>query len=116
MLDKYQFPNKNITFIEKKTGAYCVFRTPENKIYLITNETFHEKFIGPRIPANFDLNNLIVDDIFTIDNKDFSGILQYKKRLYGEYYVMETNGQTIYIIGADIDSLDNDEQKRLLVK
>jgi len=107
-------PDKNITFVENKTGTYYAFKSPENKNYLISEEMFREKFSGPSISSNFEPSSLQEDEIFTLNNKEFSGVLQYKKAIFGEYYVMKTNGFQFIISGLDIDCLSLDEKKLLI--
>jgi hypothetical protein len=114
MLDRYMLPNKNLTFVEKKTGTYYAFKSPENKNYLISEELFRDKFAGPSISSNFEPSSLQAEDIYSLNNKEFAGVLQYKKALFGEYYVMKTNGFQFIISGLDIDCLSLDE-KRLLI-
>lgn len=114
MLDRYMLPDKNLTFVEKKTGTYYAFKSPENKNYFISDELFHEKFVGPNITGHFEPSSLQPEDIYSLNNKDFSGVLQYKKTLFGEYYIMKTNDFTFIISGLDVDRLSIDEKMRLI--
>jgi hypothetical protein len=112
--DKYLLPNNNLIFIEKKHGVYYLFKSPEKKNFILNEDKFNEKFKGPRIPADFNPNDLMEDDIFTIENKDFCGVMQYKRRMCGDYYVMKTNGVEFVVSGIDMDSLNEDEKNRLI--
>jgi hypothetical protein len=112
--DKYLLPNKNLIFIEKKHGVYYLFKSPEKKNFIVNEDNFNENFKGPRISANFNPNDLIEDDIFTIENKDFCGVMQYKRKMCGDYYVMKTNGVEFVVSGIDVDSLNEDEKNRLI--
>jgi hypothetical protein len=116
MLDKYLLPNKNLKFIEKKTGTYYAFKSPENKNYLIDDESFGRQFTGPSISKEFCPQSLIENDIFTISNKDFSGVLQYKKKVVGEYYLMSTGNTNVLISGLDVDCLSVDEMAKFISK
>jgi hypothetical protein len=114
MLDKYLLSNKSPTFVEKKAGTYFMFKSPENKNYIITEDLFCKSFKGRGISKYFEPRDLIEDDIFTIENKDVSGIIQYKRKLSGDYYIMKTNGVDFAISGADIDSLPIEEKNNLM--
>jgi len=105
LLDKYMLSSKSLSLAEKKQGYYYVFRTPNGQLYLIDDDSFRNKLIGPSIQKNIRPNMLIPDDTFNIKTTGFNGLLQYRYRVWGEYYVMndEKNEQVI-IRGNDIDA------------
>lgn len=103
--NKYLLTSKNLSVQSKKFGYYYVFRTPNNQLYVIDDESFQEKLIGPLIQKNFRPENLRPEDTFTIQNYDFNGILQYKYRVLGEYYIMNNDkNNKIFIRATDFDS------------
>jgi hypothetical protein len=114
MLDKYLLTSRDMSFVEKITGDYYAFKSPENKHYLISETSFKDKFVGPRISKTVEPESLIENDIFTIDNKEFSGVLQYKKKYHGDYYVMKTKDICVAISGMDMDCLSAEEKQILL--
>ena len=113
MLYKYLLTNRDVVFVEKITGDYYAFKSPENKHYLISETSFKDKFVGPRISKTFEPESLIENDIFTIDNKEFSGVLQYKKKYHGDYYVMKTKDVCVLISGMDVDCLTADDKQKM---
>jgi hypothetical protein len=88
MLDKYLLPCKNLSFNDKKVGYYYVFRSPAGELYLIDDDLFREKLVGPSIQKNIRPDTLRPDDTFTVRNSEFYGLLQYKYRVRGRvlYY------------------------------
>ena len=114
MLEKYLLPNKNISFVEKKNGVYYAFMTPDNKIYLLDENMFSDKFIGPSIRKDFKPEILERNDTFRIENKNFKCILQYKHKLEGDYYVIQTDNTQFIISGLDVDTLSPVEKKRFV--
>jgi hypothetical protein len=115
MLEKYLLPSKYLSFVEKKTGTYYAFKSPSRQNYYADDSLWAEKLSGPTIPKNFRPSMLLIDDTFTINNGEFSGLLQYKRQIHGEYYVMQTkNGLKFIFTCADIDVLPDDEKMLLL--
>jgi hypothetical protein len=105
LVEKYFLPNKSLSFAEKKHGYYYVFRTTNGQLYLIDDMSFRNKLIGPSIQKNIRPDMLIPDDTFNIKTTHFNGLLQYRYRVWGEYYIMndEKNDQVI-IRGNDMDA------------
>jgi hypothetical protein len=104
VFDKYLLVSKNLSLAEKKHGYYYVFKTTNGQLYLIDDQSFRNKITGPLIQKNIRPNMLIPEDTFNIQNTYFQGLLQYKYRVWGEYYIMndEKNDQVI-IRCSDID-------------
>jgi len=107
LMDKYLLPSKNLSLVDKKLGHYYVFRTPHGQLYVIDDESFTHKLTGPSVQKNIRPDMLIPDDTFTIKNAEFSGLLQYKYRVRGEYYVVKDQDKNDQIIirGVDMDGL-----------
>ena len=104
MFDKYLLSSKNLSLQGKKFGYYYVFRTPNNQLYVVDDESFQEKLSGPFIKKNIRPDSIRPEDIFTIQNNEFSGLLQYKYRVLGEYYIMNNEkNNKIFIRAADME-------------
>lgn len=103
IIDKYLLSSKNLSLHGKKFGYYYVFRTPNNQLYVIDYDSFQEKLKGPHI-KNIRPDSLRPEDTFTIQNNEFSGIIQYKYRVLGEYYIMNNDNNKILIRATDLES------------
>jgi hypothetical protein len=115
MLNKYSLPTKKLEFIEKKTGTYYVFKTPDNLIYVVDDALFGEKMCGNNIPTDLHASSMQPEDTFRIQNSEFHGLIQYKKAFHGDYYVMRTASNMKFILsGLDVDILPNGEKENFL--
>ena len=104
IIDKYLLPSKNLSLQGKKFGYYYVFRSPNNRLYVMDDESFQEKLTGPHIKKNVRPDSMRPEDTFTIQNNEFSGLLQYKYRVLGEYYIMNNEkNNKIFIRATDFD-------------
>jgi len=101
-LDKYLLGNKNLSFVEKKTGTIYMFRCPNGKLYFLDDDTFIQKMVGPSVPKNMTPSMLRHEDIFTIHNCDFRSILQFIRPFYGEYHIMKSGDLTIIVRREDV--------------
>ena len=116
MLDKYMLPSKKLSFVEKKTGSYYAFRSPNNQVYLLNDEMFPEKMIGPNIKKMLSPSMLRSEDTFRINNAECTCILQYKQTFQGDYYIYRTkNGMRFIISGLDINTLPSCERARAII-
>lgn len=105
MFDKYLLSSKNLSLQGKKFGYYYVFRTPNNRLYVMDDESFQEKLCGPFIKKNIRPDSIRPEDTFTIQSNEFCGILQYKYRVLGEYYIMNNEkNNKIFIRAADMEN------------
>lgn len=113
ILKKYYMPDGAFRFKEKILGDYFAFRTPENKLYLIGDSQIDTKFM-PNNSKNANIRGLLTDDTMYVNTKDYSGVIQFKQKLSGYYYVFEyDNGKTVALSGVDIDILDTDGMAKL---
>jgi len=104
MFDKYLLSSKNLSLQGKKFGYYYVFRTPNNQLYVVDDESFQEKLCGPFIKKNIRPDSMRPEDTFTIQTNEFRGLLQYKYRVLGEYYIMNNEkNNKIFIRAADME-------------
>jgi hypothetical protein len=63
----------------------------------------------PNNSKNANIRELLTDDTMYVNTKDYSGVIQFKQKLSGYYYVFEyDNGKTVALSGVDIDILDTD--------
>jgi hypothetical protein len=107
LMDKYLLLSKDLSLVDKKLGNYYVFRTPHGQLYVIDDDSFTNKLIGPSIQKNIRPNMLIPEDTFTVKSTQFSGLLQYKYRVRGEYYIVKDQHKNDQIIirGADMNGI-----------
>lgn len=113
ILKKYYMPDGAFRFKEKILGDYFVFRTPENKLYLIGDSQIDTKFM-PNNSKNANIRGLLTDDTMYVNTADYSGVIQFKQKLSGHYYVFEyENGKTVTFSGIDIDIIDTDGMAKL---
>jgi hypothetical protein len=105
LVEKYLLPSKSLSLAEKKHGYYYVFRTTNGQLYLIDDESFRNKLVGPSIQKNIRPEMLIPDDTFNIKNSQFNGLLQYRYRVWGEYCIMnDEKNDRVIIRGNDIET------------
>jgi len=113
ILKKYYTPTGTFKFTEKLTGDYLAFKTPDNKLYLLDERSYTEKFIVKNRIA-LSINEMEIDDIFTVSNADYSGLLQYKTKLNGDYYLFVSGEKSIILSGIDLAILTEGELASLL--
>jgi hypothetical protein len=113
ILKKYYIHEGELRFQEKCTGEYFAFKTPENKLYLVGEHHRSTRFVTNN-SKNVDLKSIEKDDTTFIKTADYSGVIQFKNKLSGDYYVFENGiGKTLVLSGADIDILDSDGKAKL---
>ena len=113
ILKKYYLPVGAFRFKEKMNGDYFVFKTPENKLYLIGDSQIDTKFM-PNNSKTANIRGILTDDTMYVNTADYSGVIQFKHKLFGYYYVFEyENGKTVTLSGIDVDVLDNDGMAKL---
>lgn len=94
-------------------GDYFVFKTPENKLYLIGDSQIDTKFM-PNNSKTTNIRGILTDDTMYVNTADYSGVIQFKQKLSGYYYVFEyENGKTVTLSGVDIDIIDTDGMAKL---
>ena len=113
ILKKYYTPTGRFKFTEKLSGDYLAFKTPDNKLYLLDEQRYNEKFIVKN-RVRPSINEMEVDDIFTVSNADYSGLLQYKTKLTGEYYLLIDGSKSLILSGIDLAILTKLELDSLL--
>lgn len=113
ILKKYYTPVGRFKFAEKLSGEYLAFKTPDNKLYLLDESRYNKKFIVINRNAP-SINDIEIDDIFTVLNPEYNGLLQYKTRLSGDYYLFLDNDKSLILSGMDIAILTENELNSLL--
>jgi hypothetical protein len=116
IIRKYHFPSGDFRFKTKYSGNYYLFKTPENKNYIIGYHNLTDKLVGIK-KSKYECNELYENNTFSIKNNDYFGILQFKKVVSGDYYAFtNSDKKEVILSGLDLDLLSKHDVSYLLKK
>lgn len=116
IIKKYVTTNNTYKYVEFKEGTHYIFRTPDNLLYIIDESDLSKIHIASTKQL-MDVTKLKENNIYNINAPNYSGLIQFKKSIFGHYYIFLSQTVTekkLLISGTDIDLLDENEKKKLL--